>query len=81
MDASGILSQYGLPGLIIIVLATVNAVQYRDNKALQDKLLEAQQSRVGDAKEVQEKIIVPLELQSKIMDLIQRKLYDAKKDA
>lgn len=76
-----ILARYGLAGLVIFVLATVNAVQYRDNKILQDKLREAQQARVEDAKEVGEKIIVPLDLLSKTMDLVYRKLYDAKRDA
>lgn len=81
MDTSTILNGYGLAGLVIAALATANIVQYRDNKSLQEKLRESQQSRVDDAKEVGQKIVVPLDLLSKTMDLVYRKLYDAKKES
>lgn len=81
MDTSTILNGYGLAGLVIAALATANIVQYRDNKSLQEKLRESQQGRVDDAKEVGQKIVVPLDLLSKTMDLVYRKLYDAKKES
>lgn len=81
MDASTILSGYGLAGLVIFVLAGVVVVLYRDNQSLQNKLREAQEARVNDQKENKMAIAVPLEIQGKVMDLIYRKLYDAKQDA
>lgn len=81
MDASTILSGYGLAGLVIFTLASVTIVLYRDNQKLQEKLITAQQNRVDDAKEVNEKITVPLELIARTNDLIYRKLYDAKKES
>lgn len=81
MDASTILNGYGLAGLVIFVLATVVVVLYRDNQSLQKKLEDSQEARVNDQKENKQNIAVPLEIQGKVMDLIYRKLYDAKKDA
>jgi hypothetical protein len=81
VDASTILNGYGLAGLVIFVLATVVVVLYRDNQSLQKKLEDSQEARVNDQKENKQNIAVPLEIQGKVMDLIYRKLYDAKKDA
>lgn len=81
MDFQTILGQYGLAGLAIFVLATVVVVLYRDNQALQEKLRAAQEARVDDQKETKNSIAVNLEVQGKVMDLIYRKLYDAKRDA
>lgn len=75
------LQQYGLAGLVILVLATVVVALYRDNQKLQDKLLAAQQSRVDDAKEINAKTAITLELIARTDDLIYRKLYDAKKES
>jgi BMFP domain-containing protein YqiC len=80
MDAGGILAQYGLPGLIIAALSTVCVVLYRDNKVLQDKLVEATKASSNDAKEINEKIAGQMDIQSRVLDLVYRKLYDAKKD-
>lgn len=80
MDLS-VLQQYGLAGLVILVLATVVVALYRDNQKLQDKLLAAQQSRVDDAKEINAKTAITLELIARTDDLIYRKLYDAKKES
>jgi hypothetical protein len=81
MDTSTILNSYGLAGLVMASLSTVIIVLYRDNKALQEKLRDSQQARVDDQKEYKSDIAVPLKIQGEIMDLIYRKLYDAKKDA
>jgi hypothetical protein len=81
MDVSTVLGQYGLAGIVIFVLASAVVVLYRDNQSLQDKLREAQEARVTDQKENRNAIAVPLEIQGKVMDLIYRKLYDAKRDA
>lgn len=81
MDVSAILNGYGLAGLVIFVLATVVVVLYRDNQTLQKKIQEAQEARVNDQKENKKDIAVPLEIQGKVMDLIYRKLYDAKENA
>lgn len=81
MDASALLNQYGLPGLVIAALSATCVVLYRNNQTLQDKLQDSQQARVDDAKEVQAKIIVQLDLLAKVMDLVYRKLYDAKKES
>lgn len=81
MDTSSILNDYGLPGLIILALSTVCVVLYRDNKGLQEKLLAAQQARVDDAKEVGEKIVVPLDGLGKTMNLVYNKLYEAKRES
>ncbi len=80
MDVSHVLGQYGLPGLVIFALATTTIFLYRDNQKLQEKLLQAQQARVDDAKEVNNKITGPLDLIARTNDLIYRKLYDAKKE-
>lgn len=81
MDASSLLNQYGLAGVVITALTTGLIFLYKDNKALQEKLQASQQARVDDQKEYKKDIAVPLEIQGKVMDLIYRKLYDAKKDA
>lgn len=81
VDATTILSGYGLAGLVIFVLAAVVVVLYRDNQALQAKLRDSQEARVLDQKENKRDIAVPLEIQGKVMDLIYRKLYDAKREA
>jgi hypothetical protein len=81
MDFPTILGQYGLAGAVIFVLASVCVVLYRDNKTLQKEVKEAQEARVNDQKDNRNAIAVPLEIQGKVMDLIYRKLYDAKKDA
>lgn len=76
-----VLQQYGLAGLVILVLAGVCVALYKDNQKLQDKLLAAQQSRVDDAKEINTKTAITLELIARTDDLIYRKLYDAKKES
>lgn len=81
MDASTLLDQYGLAGLIIAALSAACVVLYKDNKSLQNKLQDSQEARVVDQKEYKQDIAVPLEIQGKVMDLIYRKLYDAKRDA
>ena len=81
MDASTLLDQYGLAGLIIAALSATCVVLYKDNKSLQDKLRDSQQARVDDAKEVGEKIILPIDTLGKTMELVYRKLYDAKKES
>lgn len=65
----------------VVVLGTAVVLLYKDNQKLQEKLAASQQARVDDAKEVNEKVAVPMELNSKVLDLIYRKLYDAKKDS
>lgn len=80
MDIS-VLQQYGLAGLVILVLAGVVLALYKDNQKLQDKLLAAQQSRVDDAREINAKTAITLELIARTDDLIYRKLYDAKKES
>lgn len=81
MDTSQILNSYGLAGVVMFALSSVIVVLYRDNKALQEKLRESQQARVLDQKEYKNDIAVPLKIQGEVMDLIYRKLYDAKKEA
>ncbi len=81
MEPSTILAQYGLPGLIIFVLAGVIVALYRDNQALQKRLGETQEARVNDQKEYKQDIAVNLEMQGKTMDLMYQKLIDAKKGA
>jgi hypothetical protein len=81
MDTSVLLDNYGLAGFVIVALAGVVVVLYRDNKALQEKLRDSQQARVDDQKEFKTDIANTLEVQGKVQDLIYRKLYDAKRDA
>lgn len=65
----------------VVVLGVVVGILYKDNQKLQDKLVSAQQDRVSDAKEVNDKVTGPLDLIARTNDLIYRKLYDAKKES
>lgn len=80
-DASSILNGYGLAGVVILALASVAVILYRDNKSLQEKLRESEQARVNDAKEVQDKIAGAQRVLAEVMDLMYRKLDTAKKDS
>lgn len=45
MDYGAILAQYGLPGMIIFVLASVVVFLYKDNKGLIKQLFDVQEQR------------------------------------
>lgn len=70
MDASTILSAYGLPGLIVFVLAGVVVFIYKDNRRLQDDIRSIQDQRLVDAKETRDKLTEPLDRLTKQSELI-----------
>lgn len=45
MDFGALLSQYGLPGIIIFALGCVVVILYKENKALIQKLFDVQEQR------------------------------------
>mgnify|MGYP003603561169 CR=1 FL=1 len=45
MDFGVLLSQYGLPGIIIFALGCVVVILYKENKALVQKLFDVQEQR------------------------------------
>lgn len=67
-----ILLEYGLPGVIILVLGSVVLYQERSRQKVQDKLEGIQEQRLNEAKETRDKLTEPLD---KVADLSQR-MYD-----
>lgn len=71
MDAWGTLLQsYGLAGLVISVLAGVAITLYRDNKSLQKEKDNIQVARLEDLKEINNKLVAPLEEQTRLSKII-----------
>lgn len=71
MDGWGTLLQsYGLAGLVISVLAGVAVTLYRDNKSLQKEKDNIQVARLEDLKEINNKLVAPLEEQTRLSKII-----------
>jgi hypothetical protein len=68
------LSQWGIPGFIIIVLSGVIAYQNRKIEALQN-------ARIADAKDTVAKVTVPLSGISQTINLIYDRLKSSKEQA
>lgn len=71
-EALGILYQYGLAGVGLIVLGIVVVFLYRDGKDKDKAYNELQEKRLAEAKEVTDFVIKPLEEQGKMSE----KMYD-----
>lgn len=69
-----VLTNLGLPGLVIFAMAFVIRRQYLDNKSLQDKFDVLQEARRVDAKDTTDKVTQPLTSISQTMNLIYDKL-------
>lgn len=78
MDPS-ILSSYGLAGLVIATLAGVVAYQDRKIGKLQDKYDELQNRRYVEAQADKEKLVEPLEEQSRLTKTIYEFLLSSKR--
>lgn len=75
------LAAWGIPGFIIVVLGLVVVFMYRENKALQEKLVAAYQARLDDAKARDDKKDDLIELAGDSIALLKDKLVVAKKGA
>jgi len=71
-EALGIIYQYGLAGVGLIVLGIVVVFLYRDGKDKDKAYNELQEKRLAEAKEVTDFVIKPLEEQGKMSE----KMYD-----
>lgn len=71
-EALGILYQYGLAGVGLIVLGIVVVFLYRDGKDKDKAYNDLQEKRLAEAKEVTDFVIKPLEEQGKMSE----KMYD-----
>lgn len=79
MEAGPTLAQYGLAGLVILVLAGVVAYLYRELKAStreKDSLFE---QRLADARETRDKLSVQSEKQIDLSEKIYDLLIDGKR--
>ena len=82
MDGFGeVLQSYGLAGLCISVLSGVALTLYRDNKALQKEKNDIQEARLNDLKEINTKIVAPLEEQTRLSKIIYDVVIDSKRGA
>lgn len=78
-DVPSLLTNLGLPGLVISAMAFVIRRQYSDNQALQVKYDKLQEDRLLDVKETIDKVATPLAVMANVMPLINDKLKSSKK--
>lgn len=80
MDFGALLSQYGLPGIIIFALGCVVVVLYKENRGLIKQLFEVQEQRRLEALEVQKELNLTLQTFSQSTKMLVDKIQIARGD-
>lgn len=78
MDFGALLSQYGLPGIIIFALGCVVVILYKENRALIQKLFDVQESRRQEALETQKEITQTMQTFSQASTMLIDKIQVAR---
>ena len=76
MDIGGILSQYGLPGVIIFVLGSVVVYLSKKNDALIAKLFDVQEARRLESLETSRQLTQTMTTFSQSAELLTGKIVD-----
>lgn len=78
MDFGPLLSQYGLPGIVIFALGAVALALYRDNKALTKQLFDVQEQRHQEGLETSKELLTTLQTFSQSTKMLVDKIQIAR---